>query len=1195
MKSKKGFTIVELLGVIVILGILLLIGIPTIRSFIRRGEDVYYSSLEREMASAGGEYLNTYRTLFPRVIGHYKVVSLGELEANNYIDKVVDEDGNKCIGQVVVNKKKNDSYSYTACLKCENRYVTEDAVCIPDEDSDTGFKNNEEDNLYDDKDDYRIIVPQEEYEVGQAEEFIIPEVIVQHKENGVWKDTNNKPVVSTKKVDTTKIGTKTVTYTYHGSKASIKVKVVDKVAPTAPEVVIKYNDQKGNNYQGNWYSGTLYVEYKSTDYTKKNIIGSGIKNYVYSLDGTTWTEVRKDNDKNKEYVDWNIIDANATENKIIPGDGAYTIYVKAIDKAGNESTVSEYVIKIDTTAPECAMKVLSGTVGLEDWYKSKITIGYDESQISGTTSKILTTPVKAVRANGTVIATGAKTVEITTPEENIRVYGSITDEAGNVTVCETPALDGGYRIKLDPSIPKAPTITVTDGNGVGGRWYTGAYTYETTPETGVWHIEDTTMTLSGANNLSKNIYYYAIDQTVQVNGDGRATNAVGTFDNRDVAASDIKAIQSDNTPETTYYMRVCSVAGNCSDNSNYIVRLDKTVPNVPTITANDGNPLGGVWHVNETETSNNCSQSGVWHIENTKLTFDGANNISGNMYYYRTGSGISINSNGRPTNAVDNNSGVSNGVDTTATSNTTSTVYYTKACSVAGKCSDNGTYELKIDKTEPGAPSMTAHDGKGSGAWHNAADVASKSGNVVMTLAGGSNISGNIYWYRDSAEPVVTQGRISTGTKGNFNHGTNTAGTTYYAMTCSVAGKCSASNNYLVKLDKSLPNTPTSTIRQNNASGTVISNANTWKNYNMWWGSFSAADNGPSGTSYYQYSTNCTGTASGNLGESHSYGNGTNYTFCIRSVDVAGNASAWSGAYYFKVDMSAPNVPTSTIRQNNAGGAVVGNTSGWRGYTTWWGSFSASDNGGAGINHYEFSSDGVNKAGNLDTGGYTYGHNTRAVFYIRSVDNAGNPSSWSSAYYFYVDTTAPVVSNFRKINDDVAYLDCSDPESGVTAGTVSTAINAATITATCTNGAGLTNSASHNCSWNGCKTGSNTCAYGCDSVYNSCKTGDPGGACVGGNESYNYSGTCNGHVGETDGNSCCPSNAIHASPHVSCGTGKTPKCKCSCDYDYKCTLTGTRWNNCASKTPNTCVGGYDSVNCSNCKTGSNTCAGGYVW
>ena len=145
----------------------------------------------------------------------------------------------------------------------------------------------------------------------------------------------------------------------------------------------------------------------------------------------------------------------------------------------------------------------------------------------------------------------------------------------------------------------------------------------------------------------------------------------------------------------------------------------------------------------------------------------------------------------------------------------------------------------------------------------------------------------------------------------------------FYVRAVDAAGNISDNSDvFTVRIDKTAPNVPTSTVRQNNSSGTVISDVTTdkWHNTVMWWGSFSATDNGSSGVNRYEFSTNCTGSVSGTLSTNgYTYGSGTNYKFCIRTVDNTGNVSKWSSAYYFKVDTVSPTTtaPGATSTTNS--------------------------------------------------------------------------------------------------------------------------------------------------------------------------------------------------------------------------------------------------------------------------------------
>lgn len=151
-----------------------------------------------------------------------------------------------------------------------------------------------------------------------------------------------------------------------------------------------------------------------------------------------------------------------------------------------------------------------------------------------------------------------------------------------------------------------------------------------------------------------------------------------------------------------------------------------------------------------------------------------------------------------------------------------------------------------------------------------------------------------------------------------------------------------------------------------------------------------------------------------------------------------------------------------------------------------------------------------------------------------------------------------------------------------------------------------------------CATTKNTCQYGCDSVWNSCLTGSAN-QCVGGNVTttgydqcsacgpdytrckswgswsnvtcYGSSTNCSNNKGSNTA-----STQYQCVSYTECGTNAMLQ-KRSCVgryYAYCNNCPVTVWSDCATTT-NTCQGGYESKNCSSCKTGSpNECQAGYI-
>ena len=119
--STKGFSLIELLGVMVILGILAVISISAVTRYIDQSRRQKVVQNKKNVAIAAELYLQANRDLMPKMIGEVVYVPLSDLRNTNYIkEDVTNEKGEDCMKEsfVRVFKLAEGDYNYTTYLYC---------------------------------------------------------------------------------------------------------------------------------------------------------------------------------------------------------------------------------------------------------------------------------------------------------------------------------------------------------------------------------------------------------------------------------------------------------------------------------------------------------------------------------------------------------------------------------------------------------------------------------------------------------------------------------------------------------------------------------------------------------------------------------------------------------------------------------------------------------------------------------------------------------------------------------------------------------------------------------------------------------------------------------------------------------------------------------------------------------------------
>ncbi|MEG1343998.1 MAG: hypothetical protein RSD14_00580, partial [Clostridia bacterium] len=330
------------------------------------------------------------------------------------------------------------------------------------------------------------------------------------------------------------------------SEESTTVVKIDKVVPRAPVI-------NGNIESGVWTTENVTLTISGSG------APSGITKYQYSTNGgTNWT------------------DYNATNKIIVSGDGTTNVIARAVNSIGVTGTNTQpYIVKIDKAIPPAP--TISGTVSSGAWTNGNVTLTIaGSSAISGIAKYQYSTN------GGTNWTDYNATNKIVVSNQGIT--NVIARSINNLNVAGTES--SAYVVKIDKSIPTAPTITGTVGNGV-------------------WSSNNVTLTISGSSAIS-GIAKYQYSTNGGTNWtDYNATN---------------KLVISGEGTTNVIARAVTSLGITGTNSSTYIVKIDKTTPPAPTITGTVGN--------------------GLWTNGNVTLTVSGSNAISGIVkYQYSTNNG----------------------------------------------------------------------------------------------------------------------------------------------------------------------------------------------------------------------------------------------------------------------------------------------------------------------------------------------------------------------------------------------------------------------------------------------------------------------------------------------------------------------------------------------------------------------------
>ena len=537
-KNKKAFTLIELLGVIVILGIIALVVTPPIINNVKKSDEAIQNSNLNYIYSTGESYIKDNSNSYPMNEGAQICIKIEDLVNDGRFKEGTLEDGNI------------DSNKYILYTISENRKIDYELNLYNDEKCEKFAKATLVAGLIT-SNSIGVSMDVVSKETNLSYEFSIDG-------GNTWstKSSNNQYTFTnlTRGTEYQIIGRVTNTKNEFIT-TSITLRTLDIDMPvysSVPDlsissnkkvITIHYPERQSNFiYEYSLDAGKTWLEVptgtkKDVTFTKNGTITARIRDgynvvtantlTITNIDGTKpkvpTSVIRYDNSSGKEKEnnqDWvrdNLwwgdfkssdeglgVDhyeysdgctgsktGNLQSSYIYSSDMNKKYCIRAVDKAGNASDWSEpYYFKIDKTKPTCGTINLSGPAGNNGWYKGTVTVTKSDGSdaLSGHASTTVSTGAISGDTKGTsvTLTTKDRAGNTCTTSKTVKIDGT-KPTCGTIKLSGTTGNNGWYRSLV--------TVGKTDGSDA-----TSGHASTTVSTSSVGDTNGTTVTLTTKDN-----------------------------------------------------------------------------------------------------------------------------------------------------------------------------------------------------------------------------------------------------------------------------------------------------------------------------------------------------------------------------------------------------------------------------------------------------------------------------------------------------------------------------------------------------------------------------------------------------------------------------------------------------------------------------------------------------------------------